>query len=84
MSESRGPATDQPPPILAVDADQIGNGVLPICKRSWWNLVNSGRAPAGFKLGGRRLWDVAELKRWVAADCPRRDESKRIERERNQ
>ncbi len=29
--------------------------------------------PRGMKVGGRRLWDAEELKRWVDARCPNRE-----------
>jgi predicted DNA-binding transcriptional regulator AlpA len=58
---------------LLVPADVAG----PLCGRSeasWWRDHAAGRVPAPVKLGGRTLWRVEELRRWVAAGCPdRRD-----------
>jgi predicted DNA-binding transcriptional regulator AlpA len=58
------------PPLL-VPADVAG----PLCGRSeasWWRDHAAGRVPAPVKLGGRTLWRVEELRRWVAAGCPSR------------
>jgi predicted DNA-binding transcriptional regulator AlpA len=68
------PATTAPTlEALLVPADVAG----PMCGRSeasWWRDHAAGRAPAPVKLGGRTLWRVEELRRWVAAGCPdRRD-----------
>ncbi|MDB5294892.1 MAG: hypothetical protein JWO31_875 [Phycisphaerales bacterium] len=38
-------------------------------KRAWLRLCDGGRAPWGVKLGGRRLWDAAELDAWMAGGC---------------
>lgn len=72
------------PAPLAVDAEQIGHGILPISKRTWWGWVNSGRAPGGFKVGNRRMWDVSQLRRWIAAGCPRREEFELLDKGANQ
>jgi predicted DNA-binding transcriptional regulator AlpA len=39
---------------------------------SWWRDHAAGRIPAPIKLGGRTLWRVEELRRWVEAGCPAR------------
>ena len=47
----------------------------PMCgrsKASWWRDHTAGRIPAPIKLGGRSLWRVEELRRWVEAGCPSR------------
>jgi hypothetical protein len=36
--------------------------------------------PSGTKIGGRRLWPIAELTTWVAAGMPRRQEWNAIKR----
>jgi hypothetical protein len=36
--------------------------------RTW---AKEGRVPAGFKLGGRRLWKASELSAHLEAGCPR-------------
>lgn len=65
------PATAPTPTVepLLVGADVAG----PLCGRSeasWWRDHAAGRIPAPLKLGGRTLWRVEELRRWVAAGCP--------------
>lgn len=42
-------------------------------ERGWRALVTSGRAPAGVRLGHRRVWPVAELRAWLAAGAPSRE-----------
>lgn len=59
-----------PEPLL-ISADVAG----PLCGRSeasWWREHAAGRIPAPVKLGGRTLWRVQELRRWVEAGCPDR------------
>jgi predicted DNA-binding transcriptional regulator AlpA len=56
---------------LLVPADVAG----PMCGRSeasWWRDHAAGRIPAPVKLGGRTLWRVEELRRWIEAGCPPR------------
>jgi prophage regulatory protein len=64
---------DLPDPVgvLLVPANVAG----PMCGRSeasWWRDHAAGRVPAPVKLGGRTLWRVEELRRWVDAGCPSR------------
>ena len=47
----------------------------PMCGRSeasWWRDHAAARCPAPVKLGGRTLWRVEELRRWVEVGCPDR------------
>lgn len=56
---------------LLVPANVAGR----MCGRSeasWWRDHAAGRIPAPVKIGGRTLWRVEELRRWVDADCPDR------------
>lgn len=58
---------------LLVDA----NGLSPLLSagvrtiRTWDQL---GKIPEPVKLGGRVLWRVREIRRWIAAGCPPRDQ----------
>lgn len=57
--------------VLLIPADVAG----PMCGRSrasWWRDHAAARVPAPITLGGRTLWRVAELKRWIDAGCPDR------------
>jgi len=40
---------------------------------TWDRLSAAGNNPAGFKVGGARVYLVEELEAWVRAGCPRRD-----------
>jgi predicted DNA-binding transcriptional regulator AlpA len=56
---------------LLVSAEVAG----PMCGRSeasWWRDHAAERIPAPVRLGGRTLWRVEELRRWVEAGCPGR------------
>jgi predicted DNA-binding transcriptional regulator AlpA len=56
---------------LLVPAEVAGS----MCGRSeasWWRDHAAGRIPAPVKLGGRTLWRVEELRRWVEGGCPSR------------
>jgi len=60
---------------LAVDAADIVASVLPAFSlRTWRRMDSSGRCPRGFKIGGRKLWRLADLQRWVALGFPDRRE----------
>ena len=48
---------------------------LCISRAHLMRLVASGRAPAGVKLGTRRIFPRAELAAWLAAGCPVRWEA---------
>lgn len=69
------------PGMLAVDAAGIPK-VLPISRALWLKLDSQGRVPRGFKLGRRRLWDIDELKRWIAAGAPSAERWARMREEK--
>jgi len=78
MPNLTSPPPASPPVVVAdtaqpllIPADVAG----PLCGRSeasWWRDHAAARVPAPIKLGGRTLWRVAELRRWVEAGCPPR------------
>jgi predicted DNA-binding transcriptional regulator AlpA len=41
-----------------------------VSQSSWWRLHAGEKVPRPNKLGGRTLWRVDELKRWIEAGCP--------------
>jgi predicted DNA-binding transcriptional regulator AlpA len=57
---------------LLVDAKAAAK-LLGISPRHLLGMHSSGRLPLPVRLGRRRLWRVAELTAWVAADCPVRE-----------
>jgi predicted DNA-binding transcriptional regulator AlpA len=70
---SRQDVTASAPTVeaLLVGAAEAGR----LCGRSeasWWRDCAAGRIPSPIKLGGRTLWRVEELRRWVVAGCPDR------------
>jgi predicted DNA-binding transcriptional regulator AlpA len=52
-----------------IGIDDVCPGLVQMSKRAWLRLCDGGRAPWGIKLGGRRLWDAAELDAWIAGGC---------------
>ena len=69
-------STDPLSATSAVEPLLIPAGVAgPLCGRSeasWWRDHAAARNPRPIKLGGRTLWRVEELRRWVASGCPDR------------
>lgn len=82
-AEARGGAhgkeTVSLPPLL-LQAQEAAN-VARISRRQWDRMVSSGRAPAPVRLGRLVRWRADELRAWVTAGCPSRDQ---WEREREQ
>lgn len=77
LHDSPSPQEENSPPAApAVEALLVGADVAgPMCGRSeasWWRDHAAKRIPAPVKLGGRTLWRVEELRRWVEAGCPGR------------
>jgi predicted DNA-binding transcriptional regulator AlpA len=42
--------------------------------RTWRTWDAAGRIPRPVRIGRSTLWRIQELRDWVAAGCPRRDE----------
>lgn len=61
---------------LAVDARGVIERVFPGCfwLRTWRTRDAQGSVPAGFLVGGRRLWRVRDLDLWARWGFPVRDE----------
>lgn len=63
--------TDAPPAQKLGGIDEIIPGRIAMSKRAFLRLCDSGAAPWGIKLGGRRLWNLTEIDQWIASGCPR-------------
>lgn len=50
--------------------------IVKLSPRAWMRLCDSGCAPRGVKLGGRRLWNLEEVYDWITKGCPRVAKSK--------
>lgn len=74
---SAGAARPQPLAVGAADAARLAG----ISRSHWFRLVASGRAPAGLRLGSRRLWRVDEIDRWLAAGAPAGERWETMQRE---
>ena len=59
----------QPLTVSAAEAAAL----LGVSRSTWYDWHDAGRTPRGLKIGGRRLWDYAELQRWVSAGAPPRE-----------
>lgn len=64
---------------LAVGAEDLA-GMLGTSERNVWKLSSGGLIPAPFKLGGRVLWNVADIRRWLDAGSPDRPTWERIKK----
>lgn len=59
-------------PRLAVDAAGLAE-MLFVSERSIQTYDSGGLIPRPFKLSGRTLWNVPEIRRWLDAGAPRRE-----------
>jgi len=67
------PGVEPPAPApLAVSAREAAR-LVNVSARHWAGLVARGRAPAGVRLGRRRVWPLEELRGWLAAGAPSRE-----------
>lgn len=58
---------------LMVGATQAAR-MLSISRTLFLSMASSGElGPKSVKFGRRRLWSVADLEKWIAADYPGRD-----------
>lgn len=44
--------------------------VLPWSARTWRRMISGGLAPKGIRVGGKRLWVLADLQRWASEGFP--------------
>lgn len=40
---------------------------------SWYRHLSAGKTPRPIRLGGRVLWRVSDLRRWIDLGCPERE-----------
>jgi len=62
-------APREPPDPLAVDAKGLAR-LLSCGERTVHTWKSAGRLPTPFRLGGRVLWRVEEIREWLAAGAP--------------
>ena len=58
---------------LAVDVKQMAR-MVPFSVRTLRRMDAAGKLPRGFKLSGRKLWRVSDLRLWAAWGFPERKE----------
>lgn len=56
-----------------VGVDTIIPDKVDMSKRTFLRACDGGLAPWGCKVGGRRLWNLAEIDQWILNGCPRCD-----------
>jgi len=66
-------AVETPTKKLLLSADEAAS-TLGISRSALYGLHSSGRVPSPVKLGRRTLWAAGELREWVAAGCPSRQQ----------
>jgi predicted DNA-binding transcriptional regulator AlpA len=77
-------AVETAPGIAAEQVSAAGAAVIAgVGESTWWRLHAGGKVPRPNKLGGKTLWRVEELKRWIAAGCPDRASWQAMEAARN-
>ena len=70
-----------PVPVYSVEASaglidvKAVAGLLRCSERHVWRLENSGAVPAAVRLGALVRWDRAAILAWIAAGCPKQNES---------
>jgi len=63
----------RPLPPLAVDAVGLAE-MLSLGLRTIRSMDAAGKLPSPLRIGGRVLWRTAEIRAWLAAGAPDRDE----------
>jgi hypothetical protein len=71
LTPSRKTARRRKLPALAADAGGVAR-MLGVSKRSVNTYDAAGLIPRPFRLSGRTLWNVRELRRWLDAGSPDR------------
>jgi predicted DNA-binding transcriptional regulator AlpA len=61
-----GPRAAEPALVSA----KVAARLCGISRASWERLHSAGRVPAPIRLGGRVLWRLEELRRFIDAGCP--------------
>ena len=64
---------------IALDARAVVRVAFGDCLslRNWRSMDSAGKTPAGFKVGGRKLWRMRDLERWAHWEFPARPEFQR-------
>jgi len=58
---------------LLIDAEGVA-AMLQVSRRTVYGMQSTGElGPMALTVGGRKLWRVEELTRWVLNGCPRRE-----------
>jgi predicted DNA-binding transcriptional regulator AlpA len=65
-------------PLAVIEPEQVGAAaaarIAGVSQATWWRLHAAHKTPRPNRLGCRTLWRVAELRRWIEAGCPDREE----------
>jgi len=65
---------------LAVSAAESAR-LAGVSRRHWTSLEARGLTPAAVRLGKRKVWVLATLRRWLELGAPSRERFEQIERE---
>lgn len=59
---------------ICLDAGDVIRLLMPsISVRTWRRMDSASRIPRGIKIGGRKVWRVADIKTWIEHGCPDRE-----------
>ena len=68
---------------IAVDARGV-ELFLPFKVRSWRRMDSSGCCPAGYRVSGRKVWRLSDLRRWAELGFPDRATFEQLRRDEAQ
>lgn len=58
--------------VIAVDVRRMSS-LVPFSVRTLRRMDSAGRMPRGFRVGGKKLWRISDLKLWAQLGFPRRE-----------
>lgn len=61
---------------LLIDTNQVAH-LLKVCQKTVWTMHTQGRMPQSIRIGSAVRWGYEEIRQWVEAGCPQRDEWER-------
>ena len=69
--------TTQQPEQLAVDVRQMSK-LVPFSIRTLRRMDSAGKIPKGHRVGGKKLWLVADLRQWAKFGFPDREKFEQL------
>lgn len=73
--------THESTPLALGTAELIARCFPSFSERTWRRWDSAGRTPRGFKVCGKKVWNVRDLELWAAWGYPKRADFERRQRE---